>query len=130
MPWYAQQGAGQAAVLRKAARSPGAGWVRIPGATDAMTEDQAAQQLASDIVHGDFGTSISNGVKKVTQAAASATGLGGLAAIGDFFARLGQPNTWLRVAEVLTGIVLLAVALNKVLGNPAGKTATLAAKVP
>jgi hypothetical protein len=130
MPWYAEQGNGQNAVLRKSAKSPGPGWVLIPGATDAMTEDQAAQQLLQDILHGDFGSSVWNGVRKVTQAAANATGLTGLAAVGDFFSKLGQPNTWLRVAEVTVGLVLLAVALNKVLGNPAGSAVKLAAKVP
>lgn len=41
-------------------------------------------------------------------AAANATGL---TAIGDFFSRLGQANTWIRVAEVLLGLVLLAVGV-------------------
>ena len=38
--------------------------------------------------------------------------LGGVAAIGDFFNRLTQPNTWIRVGEVLAGLVLILVGLN------------------
>lgn len=37
--------------------------------------------------------------------------LSGLAAIGDFFGRLGQASTWIRVAEVLLGVILLAVGV-------------------
>lgn len=69
-----------------------------------------------------------------TQAGAAATGkvpnpLKGLAAIGDFFARLSNGNTWLRVAEVAAGVILLAVSLNKLLGNPAGKVSKAMPKV-
>lgn len=49
--------------------------------------------------------------------------LSGLASIGDFFSRLTQVNTWMRVLEIGVGIVLVAVALNKLLGNPAGDVA-------
>jgi hypothetical protein len=38
--------------------------------------------------------------------------LGGVAAIGDFFNRLTQPNTWIRVGEVLAGLVLIWIGLN------------------
>lgn len=55
-------------------------------------------------------------------------GLTGLAAIGDFFSRLTQASTWLRVAEVAVGAILLVVALNKALGNPAGKAAATVAR--
>lgn len=47
------------------------------------------------------------------QAAASANPLSGLAAIGDFFSRLSQANTWLRIGEGLLGIILIAVGLAK-----------------
>lgn len=39
---------------------------------------------------------------------------GGLAAIGDFFARLGQPNTWIRAGEVVLGLILIAVGLARI----------------
>jgi len=37
--------------------------------------------------------------------------LGGLGAIGDFFNRLTQPNTWIRVGEVLGGLLLVYMGL-------------------
>lgn len=40
--------------------------------------------------------------------------LSGLAAIGDFFGRLGQANTWIRVAEVGLGIVLISIGIAKI----------------
>lgn len=49
--------------------------------------------------------------------------LNGVAAIGDFFSRLADPHTWLRVAEVLVGAAFLVIGLNHLLGNPAGKLA-------
>lgn len=45
------------------------------------------------------------------QGAASAANLGGLAAIGDFFNRLTEGSTWLRVGEVVVGILILYVGL-------------------
>jgi hypothetical protein len=38
--------------------------------------------------------------------------LAGTAAIGDFFNRLTQKNTWIRVGEVLAGLVLIWIGLN------------------
>lgn len=38
----------------------------------------------------------------------------GLAAIGDFFSRLGQANTWLRVGEVALGLILVAVGVARI----------------
>lgn len=40
--------------------------------------------------------------------------LSGLAAIGDFFGRLTEGNTWIRIGEALLGIVLIAVGLARV----------------
>ena len=42
----------------------------------------------------------------------SANPVSGLAAIGDFFARLTQRNTWVRVGEVAVGVILLAIGVN------------------
>ena len=47
---------------------------------------------------GGLGTGISN--------------LGGINAIGDFFNRLTQPNTWIRVGEVAAGLLLLYLGLS------------------
>jgi hypothetical protein len=38
--------------------------------------------------------------------------LGGINAIGDFFNRLTQPNTWVRVGEVAAGLLLLYLGLS------------------
>ena len=38
--------------------------------------------------------------------------LGGINAIGDFFNRLTQPNTWIRVGEVVTGVLLVYLGLS------------------
>lgn len=46
--------------------------------------------------------------------------LSGLAAIGDFFARLTEANTWVRVGEFLAGGVILYVGL-KAITTPAGQ---------
>lgn len=74
------------------------------------------------------GATISAGATAVGGGVPSVTGTGnplsGLAAIGDFFSRLTQGATWIRVAEVLIGAALLLGALNKALGNPAGKAVT------
>jgi hypothetical protein len=40
------------------------------------------------------------------------TNLGGINAIGDFFNRLTQPNTWIRVGEVAAGLLLLYLGLS------------------
>lgn len=37
--------------------------------------------------------------------------LTGVNAIGDFFVRLTDPHTWIRVGEVLIGVLLLAVGI-------------------
>jgi hypothetical protein len=60
-----------------------------------------------------------------------------LQAIGDFFAKLGQPNLWIRIGEALLGIVLIGVGLahltgvdnviNKAVGaTPVGRVAKVA----
>lgn len=55
--------------------------------------------------------------------------LSGLAAIGDFFSRLTQASTWIRVAEVLLGAGLIIVGLAKLAsGTPVGKAAVKAGK--
>ncbi len=45
--------------------------------------------------------------------------LTGVAAIGDFFSRLTQASTWVRVGEVAVGLILLGIGLNSLLkGKP------------
>jgi hypothetical protein len=65
------------------------------------------------------------------KAAAAAAGvpLTGLAAVGDFFQRLTQGSTWLRIAEGLLGIILLAVGIARMTHAVPIATA-IARKVP
>ena len=53
--------------------------------------------------------------------------LSGLATVGDFFTRLGQANTWIRVGEVILGLVLISVGVAKL--TNAVPVATQIAKV-
>lgn len=57
--------------------------------------------------------------------------LTGVAAIGDFFSKLGQRNTWLRIGKVVVGLVLIIVGLVQLthtqkLVKTAGEAAVLA----
>ena len=84
------------------------GWAR-PTSNLAKATGQAAGQAAN--------------------AASKAAGLTGLAAIGDFFQRLSQANTWIRVGEVLLGLALIIIGLAKLAeGTPLGHAALKAGK--
>jgi hypothetical protein len=52
-----------------------------------------------------------NAIGTAEGAASGVANLGGLAAIGDFFNRLTQGNTWLRVGEVVVGVLILYIGL-------------------
>lgn len=62
---------------------------------------------------------------QAAQKAAGTNPLSGLAAIGDFFSRLTDATTWIRVGKVLVGGVLLIVGLAHMTGadNAAFKAA-------
>ncbi len=49
-----------------------------------------------------------SGINSAAHAAA-----GGAAAAGDFLSRLGDANTWIRVGQVLIGLILIAVGVAK-----------------
>jgi hypothetical protein len=98
----------------------GLGWheLNIPGSA---TEAQAAAEAVKEFPAGktpttSLATGAANAVSNETGISAT-----GVAAIGDFFSRLGKANTWLRVAEAVAGFLLLALGLNALLHNPAGK---------
>jgi hypothetical protein len=60
----------------------------------------------------------------------SVPGLGGIAAIGQFFDRLTEGNTWVRIGEVVLGLALIIVGTAKLFSTTAvGKTAAKVAKV-
>lgn len=82
-------------------------------AVDGHTFDQARQKY--------YGSNVSRGPGGIPVPGVQAPGVpSGLAAIGGFFSSLGDPHTWLRVAEVLAGLILLAVGLNAILKQSAG----------
>lgn len=83
----------------------------------------AANPSAANPLGG--GPSVIGGVGSAAQAAHT-----GIDAVGAFFNRLTEGNTWLRIAEGALGIILIAVALAKLTGadNVIAKTATTAAK--
>lgn len=53
-----------------------------------------------------------------------------LSAIGDFFSRLTQANTWLRAGEVLLGIILLGVAVARMTGTQNAISKVVKARLP
>lgn len=56
------------------------------------------------------------GAKAAAKAAgeSAAGAIPGVAQIGDFFGNLGQANTWVRVAQVALGLILIAVGLARI----------------
>jgi hypothetical protein len=59
----------------------------------------------------------------------AAANLAGVGAIGDFFNRLTQGNTWLRVGEVVVGLLILYIGLNAVArGTPVGNASQSATR--
>ena len=43
--------------------------------------------------------------------------LSGLDAIGNFFGKLGESSTWMRVGEVLIGLIILGIGVNALFDN-------------
>lgn len=71
-----------------------------------------------------------NPLNDATNAAENASGpLGIPASIGSFFGALGQSNTWIRVAKVVVGGVLLIIGIAHITGA-GNAVATAARKVP
>ena len=58
----------------------------------------------------------------------SPPGLSGLAAIGDFFGRLTEANTWIRVGEFVAGALLLYIGLKAVVAPEGKQVASRTAK--
>lgn len=46
----------------------------------------------------------------------------GIDAVGNFFNKLGEPQLWIRIAEVVLGLLLIGVALGKLSGIDAKVT--------
>jgi hypothetical protein len=137
---YATQAAAQAALGGKApAPSPGGGsgqwWVVIKSGSSTMTVLQSASKPAGyATVFGPFPTRAA--AQKIAGIAPEPPHLGitgnpsvpgGLTAIGDFFTKIGDRATWVRVAKVVIGAIMIIAGLAK-LGTPAAEK--IAAKLP
>lgn len=111
----------------------GLGWheLNIPGSASAAA---AAAEARKEFPAGKAPTS--QGLSKAVPQAiaggvaqAAGASLTGLTALGDFASRLSQAHTWERVAEVLLGVVLIAVGLARMTHAVPLATA-IASKVP
>lgn len=90
---------------------------------------QVSQQNGPATPTSTGGTISQTGADIKSTAQAAANPLAGLASIGDFFGRLTQASTWIRVAEVLLGSALIIVSLAKLAaGTPVGRAAAKAGK--
>jgi len=85
---------------------------------------QAAAQTAQ--VDPNANTTLA-GIKAGSAVGGIPNPLTGLAAVGDFFARLTQANTWIRLVEGILGLGLLVVGLAKMSGT--GSTLRKAVKI-
>jgi len=77
--------------------NPITGFLPIPGVTDNPTFKAADKKLTQQV-----------------------PGLSGINAVGDFAARLTEPNTWLRAAEVAIGALLLYVSMKAMFPGAVG----------
>jgi hypothetical protein len=87
-----------------------AGWVGFP--TQALAKAFASHDIAATTKHA---------------ASDLPNPLTGVNAIGDFFNRLTEGNTWIRVGEVLAGVLLLYLGLNAAFRDTAGGRAVQSA---
>jgi hypothetical protein len=67
--------------------------------------------LAKEGVGGSAGLGAGSASGAGTSLGGAAQNLGGIAAIGDFFNRLTQAHTWIRVGEVIAGVLLAYIGL-------------------
>lgn len=130
MPYYVQVGYNKAdkqiGRIVDAARPPATtnAWTTIPEAFP--TRAAAQQYISTDPAIGQGPPSVS-----------SELGLTGVDAIGNFFDKLGEGSTWVRVAEFVVGGLILYVGLKaslsqtaagNTLGSAARKTKSAASK--
>jgi hypothetical protein len=91
-----------------------------------MQTEAVATGLGTTVTYtGTFAVgAVQAAVAGASEAANSIPGLSGLAAIGDFFSRLTEGSTWIRVLEMVLGAGLVLVGLaHAASGTPAGRAA-------
>lgn len=77
----------------------------------------ATQSAAEAYAHSGVGGAARGAASDVNKGATTA--LGGINAIGDFFNRLTEANTWIRVGEVVAGVLILYIGLKATTSNTA-----------
>lgn len=101
----------------------GAGWheLNIPGsATATAAAAEAKKEFPKGSAPTNAGITPARVAQVATGEAANAAGVGGgnplagLAQVGQFFSALSQGSTWIRVAEGILGIILLAVGVARI----------------
>jgi len=86
---------GQVGFVGQSGQQPGVGGHAFP------TFEDAKKYIAlNPTIQGKVGRDVQN--------------LGGINAIGDFFNRLTQKNTWVRVGEVVAGLLLVWIGLSAI----------------
>ena len=122
---------------RNATTRPTVASANITGLASIIGGPYATQALAQAAANGK-GTNGVPGTGKSTGSSTSTVNsangslpnpLSGLAAVGDFLVRLGDPNTWIRVAKIIIGGTLLIVGLAHMSGAD-NALASVARKVP
>lgn len=116
MPWFVELDSNgkPTTIIEKASKSPGKNWLLVVEAQDYMTHDEVEKLVAAYKA----GQNPLGATGPETPAAHSATPqvFKGLEAVGNFFNKLGQANTWIRVGEVTLGILLIISGLMKLTG--------------
>lgn len=92
------------------------------------TAKQVANSRTVPGIPGFPGSGSTGGGLNTAGGGISTPNLGGLAAVGDFFNRLTQANTWLRVGEVVAGLLLVYIGLNATMRGTAVGNAVEGAK--
>lgn len=88
------------------------------------TQAAAQQALATGVAGPGTSTATSSGTD--TQG----PNVSGLTAIGQFFTHLGEANTWVRVAEVLVGLILITTGFARITGTQNFISAAAGAVIP
>lgn len=102
------QGSPEQSTLESGQKS--GGYTKIAGPYPTQTD--AATALAAVGASAGIGNATKN--SGITSAVAGP--LSGIAAVGDFFSRLTQANAWIRIGEVLIGILLITVGIASITG--------------
>jgi hypothetical protein len=96
--------------------------------SDTMAQAVAASQ-AYVKAHGGTTPTTSNATANKNAESTIEGAIPGLSQVGDFFDALTQRNTWIRVAKILVGGVLVIIGLAHISGA-GNAVATVAKKVP